>query len=241
MSTRGPDGGAGAHAPPGVRRDGRAQRRRGRRDRSRRAWARASSRERDVLVSRSAEVRIPTPRRSPTTSRRLVFAGPDWSLEQAAVAMVRGGFRHLVVIEQGGDGGDPRPCATSCAAGPTPAPSCELPRTVCPGIRTRLHTGRRRSALRRGALRARRAAAAPWPREQRALEGGAASIHAGLRGKPGHGRVGARRRRARDLGRRSAAQRSAAAVAACGVGVDPARLVAQRLAAAVPAGGGVRR
>ena len=32
----------------------------------------------------------------------LVFAAPDWSLEEAAVAMVRGGFRHLVVTE-GGD------------------------------------------------------------------------------------------------------------------------------------------
>jgi CBS domain-containing protein len=32
----------------------------------------------------------------------LVFAAPGWSLEQAAAAMVRGGFRHLVVVE-GGD------------------------------------------------------------------------------------------------------------------------------------------
>ena len=31
----------------------------------------------------------------------LVFAAPDWSLEDAAAAMVRGGFRHLVVIEDG--------------------------------------------------------------------------------------------------------------------------------------------
>lgn len=31
----------------------------------------------------------------------IVFAGPDWSLEEAAVAMVRGGFRHLVVTEGG--------------------------------------------------------------------------------------------------------------------------------------------
>jgi CBS domain-containing protein len=29
----------------------------------------------------------------------LVFAAPDWSLEQAACAMVRGGFRHLIVVE----------------------------------------------------------------------------------------------------------------------------------------------
>jgi CBS domain-containing protein len=31
----------------------------------------------------------------------LVYAAPDWSLEDAAAAMVRGGFRHLVVIEDG--------------------------------------------------------------------------------------------------------------------------------------------
>lgn len=30
---------------------------------------------------------------------KLTFASPSWSLEQAAEAMVRGGFRHLVVIE----------------------------------------------------------------------------------------------------------------------------------------------
>jgi CBS domain-containing protein len=31
----------------------------------------------------------------------VVFAEPEWSLEHAAAAMVRGGFRHLVVIEGG--------------------------------------------------------------------------------------------------------------------------------------------
>jgi CBS domain-containing protein len=31
----------------------------------------------------------------------IVFAAPDWSLEEAAVAMVRGGFRHLVVTTGG--------------------------------------------------------------------------------------------------------------------------------------------
>jgi CBS domain-containing protein len=29
----------------------------------------------------------------------LVFATPDWTLEAAAQAMVRGGFRHLIVME----------------------------------------------------------------------------------------------------------------------------------------------
>ncbi|MGI8559238.1 MAG: CBS domain-containing protein [Solirubrobacteraceae bacterium] len=31
----------------------------------------------------------------------LVFATPEWSLEEAAAAMVRGGFRHLIVIDGG--------------------------------------------------------------------------------------------------------------------------------------------
>jgi CBS domain-containing protein len=31
----------------------------------------------------------------------LTFAAPDWSLERAAAAMVRGGFRHLVVVDGG--------------------------------------------------------------------------------------------------------------------------------------------
>ena len=35
-------------------------------------------------------------------SANLTFADPEWSLERAAEAMVRGGFRHLVVV----DGGD---------------------------------------------------------------------------------------------------------------------------------------
>ena len=30
----------------------------------------------------------------------VVYAGPDWTLEEAAVAMSRGGFRHLVVMEE---------------------------------------------------------------------------------------------------------------------------------------------
>ena len=31
----------------------------------------------------------------------VVYAAPEWSLEEAASAMVRGSFRHLIVIEQG--------------------------------------------------------------------------------------------------------------------------------------------
>src|SRR3954451_25110285 len=32
---------------------------------------------------------------------KLVFAAPEWSLEEAAAAMAHGGFRHLIVIDNG--------------------------------------------------------------------------------------------------------------------------------------------
>nr|MDT0667910.1 CBS domain-containing protein [Micromonospora sp. DSM 115978] len=35
-------------------------------------------------------------------TRDVVFADPDWSLDEAAAAMLRGGFRHLIVLG-GGD------------------------------------------------------------------------------------------------------------------------------------------
>ena len=34
-------------------------------------------------------------------SADLTFASPEWSLERAAEAMVRGGFRHMVVVDGG--------------------------------------------------------------------------------------------------------------------------------------------
>jgi CBS domain-containing protein len=34
-------------------------------------------------------------------TRDVVFAAPDWSLEEAAAAMVHGGFRHLIVLDRG--------------------------------------------------------------------------------------------------------------------------------------------
>ena len=34
-------------------------------------------------------------------TKDLTFAAPDWSLEQAAGAMIRGRFRHLVVVDGG--------------------------------------------------------------------------------------------------------------------------------------------
>jgi CBS domain-containing protein len=32
-------------------------------------------------------------------TEELVFASPEWTLEEAAAAMIHGGFRHLVVVE----------------------------------------------------------------------------------------------------------------------------------------------
>ena len=34
-------------------------------------------------------------------TRDVVYAAPEWSLEEGAAAMVRGGFRHLIVVERG--------------------------------------------------------------------------------------------------------------------------------------------
>ena len=58
--------------------------------------------ERDLLESLGAGQDPDTEAVANHLTSSLVFAAPDWSLEEAAVAMVRGGFRHLVVTE-GGD------------------------------------------------------------------------------------------------------------------------------------------
>jgi CBS domain-containing protein len=57
--------------------------------------------ERDILHSVAAGQNPDTERVADHLTSRLTFAAPDWSLEQAAVAMVRGGFRHLIVVEGG--------------------------------------------------------------------------------------------------------------------------------------------
>jgi len=57
--------------------------------------------ERDVLLSIGRGEDPDAERVSEHLTADLVFAAPDWSLEEAAVAMVRGGFRHLVVISGG--------------------------------------------------------------------------------------------------------------------------------------------
>lgn len=59
--------------------------------------------ERDVLNAVGAGL---SPDEEPAhahTTTDVVFAAPQWTLEEAATAMVHGGFRHLIVL----DGRDP--------------------------------------------------------------------------------------------------------------------------------------
>ncbi|HWT21916.1 MAG TPA: CBS domain-containing protein [Solirubrobacteraceae bacterium] len=57
--------------------------------------------ERDVLIAVGRGEDPDQERVADHLTSDLVFAAPDWSLEEAAVAMVRGGFRHLVVVDGG--------------------------------------------------------------------------------------------------------------------------------------------
>jgi CBS domain-containing protein len=57
--------------------------------------------ERDVLQAIAAGEDPDAEPVSEHLSADLTFASPDWSLERAAEAMVRGKFRHLVVVDGG--------------------------------------------------------------------------------------------------------------------------------------------
>lgn len=57
--------------------------------------------ERDVLASVGTGQDPDTERVRNHLTDDLVFAAPSWTLEQAAEAMLRGGFRHLVVLDAG--------------------------------------------------------------------------------------------------------------------------------------------
>jgi CBS domain-containing protein len=57
--------------------------------------------ERDLLESIGAGQDPDTEAVGDHLSANLTFASPEWSLERAAEAMVKGGFRHLVVVENG--------------------------------------------------------------------------------------------------------------------------------------------
>lgn len=55
--------------------------------------------ERDVLKAVAAGLDMDAERVADHGTMDVVSAAPDWSLEQAAEQMVRGGFRHVVVVE----------------------------------------------------------------------------------------------------------------------------------------------
>jgi CBS domain-containing protein len=57
--------------------------------------------ERDLLLSIGRGENPDTERVADHLSSQLTFAAPEWSLERAAEAMVRGRFRHLVVVDGG--------------------------------------------------------------------------------------------------------------------------------------------
>src|SRR6202007_1202312 len=57
--------------------------------------------ERDILHSLGAGQDPDVEPVAAHLTDEVVYAAPDWSLEEAAAAMVRGGFRHLIVVEGG--------------------------------------------------------------------------------------------------------------------------------------------
>jgi CBS domain-containing protein len=61
--------------------------------------------ERDILFSVAQGQDVDREPVGDHQSGDLMLASPEWSLEQAATAMVRGGFRHLVVVDDGAPSG----------------------------------------------------------------------------------------------------------------------------------------
>jgi signal-transduction protein with cAMP-binding, CBS, and nucleotidyltransferase domain len=55
--------------------------------------------ERDVLYSIGRGLDPDVERAADHLTWDVVYASPEWTLQEAAAAMVRGGFRHLVVLE----------------------------------------------------------------------------------------------------------------------------------------------
>ena len=55
--------------------------------------------ERDILDSLGAGQDPDTERAAAHRTSDVVFASPDWTLEEAAGTMVKAGFRHLVVLD----------------------------------------------------------------------------------------------------------------------------------------------
>jgi CBS domain-containing protein len=59
--------------------------------------------ERDILIAIGDGQDPDRERASAHLTSDLVFATPEWTLDEAAEAMTRGGFRHLIVIDDSGD------------------------------------------------------------------------------------------------------------------------------------------
>ncbi|MFV2102289.1 cyclic nucleotide-binding/CBS domain-containing protein [Micromonospora sp. LOL_024] len=55
--------------------------------------------ERDVLNAIGAGLDCDVERTGAHLTSDVVYAGPQWTIEEAAAAMARGGFRHLVVLD----------------------------------------------------------------------------------------------------------------------------------------------
>ena len=55
--------------------------------------------ERDILKAIGADLDPDVERTAEHITWEVVYASPSWTIEEAASAMVRGGFRHLVVID----------------------------------------------------------------------------------------------------------------------------------------------
>lgn len=85
--------------------------------------------ERDILYSLGHGQNVDTEKVCDHLTTDVVYAAPDWSLEQAAAQMVRGNFRHLIVMEGGECAGvlsvrDVVRCWTDDGA------SCDVPATA---------------------------------------------------------------------------------------------------------------
>ena len=57
--------------------------------------------ERDILVAVGNGEEPDEETVAEHLTRDVVYAAPDWSLEEAAAAMVQGSFRHLIVLDAG--------------------------------------------------------------------------------------------------------------------------------------------
>ncbi|GAA1502730.1 CBS domain-containing protein [Dactylosporangium maewongense] len=55
--------------------------------------------ERDILKAIGADLDPDVERTAEHITWEVVYASPTWTIEEAASAMVRGGFRHLVVLD----------------------------------------------------------------------------------------------------------------------------------------------